>query len=290
VTELDGVFSIQLGSTKVSRGFERTWLQPRHPPIQNNPASAAEGMLDLELHIPFPLPRPNSSEAQVRREGWSTPTQSAQLHRALALGPTAGSSQSSRKSRQRETMFRMIPIGYMAKRSCEKPEGFIFPQVADIYSVNNCVNDDFADYVDYWKHNGYWFFDSPGIIQAVAHEHLIDLHGTKLFYYEVHELEFDGENWRTFSPGFGPPVTVIPPPEKQLEGFDVVTIWVENSPAPDHSPLSCNSLAEEILTNSHCLVDSFEDAERALNEGRFRGNDRGVQRIFAVYSVEWPTD
>jgi hypothetical protein len=184
----------------------------------------------------------------------------------------------------------MIPIGYMAKSSCEKPTALGIPHVVDIYSVNNCVNDDFADYVDFWKHNGYWFFDSPRIISDLARENSIEISGSKLFYYEAHELEFDGENWRTFAPGFNIPVNVIPPSKKQFEGFDIVTVWVENSPAPEHSPLSCNSLANKVQTNSHCLIDSLETAKTSLNEGRFRGADPGAQRIFAVYSVDWPAD
>jgi hypothetical protein len=39
------------------------------------------------------------------------------------------------------------------------------PQVLDAYSVNDCVNDNFADFVDYWKHSCWWFFDSPEVIQ-----------------------------------------------------------------------------------------------------------------------------
>lgn len=182
----------------------------------------------------------------------------------------------------------MIPIGYMAKRSCEKPPGLGLLQVNDIYSVNSCVNDDFADYVDYWKHNGYWFFDSPEIIQTLAEENSIDLEGTKLFYYEAYEFDFNGQGWQTFSPWGEIPVRVAVPAEKKLEGFDVVTIWVENSPDPEHSPLSCNALAEKIPTNSHCLIESLEEAKAALNAGKFAGNDPGCQRIFAVYSVDWP--
>jgi hypothetical protein len=184
----------------------------------------------------------------------------------------------------------MIPIGYMAKRSVEKPPGLGLLPVDDIYSVNSCVNDDFVDFEDFWKHNGYWFFDSPKIIRDLSFEKQIDLNGTKLFYYEAHELEFDGENWRPFSPERRIPVNVVPPLQKQLEGFDVVTIWVENSPDPEHSPLSCNGLANEIPTNSHCLLNSLEEAVAALNAGKFAGNDPGSQRIIAVYSVDWPTE
>ncbi len=50
----------------------------------------------------------------------------------------------------------MIPVGYMAKRVSKKPDWLQAAQVIDIYSVSGCVSEDFADYIDYWKHNGYW--------------------------------------------------------------------------------------------------------------------------------------
>jgi hypothetical protein len=66
----------------------------------------------------------------------------------------------------------------------------------------------------------------------------------------------------------------------------VVTFWAGN--APEHSPLSCNSIAEDVPTNSHCLLATFEEAETALNKGVFEDGEPGPYRIFAVYSVDWP--
>jgi hypothetical protein len=124
----------------------------------------------------------------------------------------------------------MIPVGYMAKRSCKKPEGFNgqghdLPNVVDIYSVSSCVNDDFANYINYWKHNGYWLFDSPEIIRALAQENSIDLQGTMLFYYEAYEMQLTKEGWRPFSSESTIPTNVILPSRKKLEGFDVVTFY-----------------------------------------------------------------
>jgi hypothetical protein len=92
----------------------------------------------------------------------------------------------------------MIPVGYMAKRVCTKPVWLEAGQVVDIYSISNCISEAFADYIDYWKHNGYLFFDSPEIIKDLAKENSIPLEGTSLFYYEVHETEFDGERWHPY--------------------------------------------------------------------------------------------
>jgi hypothetical protein len=184
----------------------------------------------------------------------------------------------------------MIPLGYMAKRVEGSPGWPKPPQVLDVYSVSACVNDDFADYVDFWKHNGWWFFDSPELIQSVARENSIDLQGTKLFYYEAHELELADNVWRAFSPdpAWQLQPKVVAPTGKHLEGFDVVILWAENSPDPEHSPLSCQGLAERLPTNAHCLFNTFDEAYTALNTGKFDGCEPGARRIFAVFSVDWP--
>jgi hypothetical protein len=184
----------------------------------------------------------------------------------------------------------MIPIGYMAKRICVPPPALGLSGIVDIYSVNDCVNDNFADYVNYWRHNGYWFFDSPEVIRQVARENAIDLEGTKLFYYEAYELEFDGQRWKPFAPWDQMPLSVESPSDKSLEGFDVIVVWTENSPEPAHSPLSCNCMARELRTNTHCLFETFVEAETNLNLGAFAGCDRGNLRIIAVYSADWPTN
>ncbi len=179
----------------------------------------------------------------------------------------------------------MIPVGYMAKRVYEKPDRFQASHVKDVYSVSNCNCEDFADYIQYWKHNGYWFFDSPEIIKMVATENAIRLEGTSLFYYEAYEMEFNGERWNAWLPESSFPTNVVQPPTKQLAGFDVVNFTARTS--PECSGLSCSSLATTLRTNSHCLFDSFEQAQTNLNNGAFNESEPGPYRIFAVYSVDW---
>lgn len=117
----------------------------------------------------------------------------------------------------------MIPAGYMAKRISKKPDWLSAPNVDDILSVSACVSEDFADYTNHWKHNSFWFFDSPEIIASLAKENSIDLEGTSLFYNEVYEMEFDGKNWNSFQTDLSAFPDVTPPSTKQLKGFDVVT-------------------------------------------------------------------
>lgn len=184
-----------------------------------------------------------------------------------------------------DRLVEMIPAGYMAKR-VQRPKGFQIDGVADVYSVSGHVSEDFADYIPYWKHNGYWLFDSPEVIRAVAQAHSIQLEGTSLFYYDVYEMEFDGKIWSRYEAESSLPTNVVPPQEKVLEGFDVVTFYAKN--APECSPLSCNGMAGEIRTNQHCLLESFDEAYDRLNGGAFNNAEPGPYRIFAVYSVQWP--
>ena len=56
----------------------------------------------------------------------------------------------------------------MAKKVANKPDWLKAPLVTDVYSVSGCISEDFADYIEYCKHNGYRLFDSPEIICGVA--------------------------------------------------------------------------------------------------------------------------
>lgn len=178
----------------------------------------------------------------------------------------------------------MIPVGYLYKKVALRPDWLQAEAVFDVYSLSICVSDDFAYYTDYWKHNGYWLFNSPEEIKELASNEGIDLQGTTLFYYEVYEYEFDEDlkEWFPFTPD---PVdtNVQVPTHKQLEGFDVATFRCHN--IPEHSPLSCNSLATTIPVNKHCLINTFAEAKAALDDGLFIGSEPGPYRIFAVYTV-----
>src|SRR4051794_20042771 len=113
----------------------------------------------------------------------------------------------------------MIPVGYMAKWILNRPKGLENTDIVDIYSVSGCISKDFADYIQFWKHNGYWFFDTPRIIQQTAKEHSIDLTGTTLFYYDVYNLEFhEGNEWKSFEPEDSFTTDIEKPILKNLEG------------------------------------------------------------------------
>jgi hypothetical protein len=179
----------------------------------------------------------------------------------------------------------MIPVGYMAKRVATKPDWLRVDHVKDIYSVSNCISEDFADYINFWKHNGYWLFDSPNVIEELAAENNISLDGAKFFYYEVYEYQCyeDDPTWETFEPEASFTTNIEAPKQKHLEGYDVVSFSTRN--APECSYLSCNSMAEVIRVNEHCLIPAFEEAKQLLENKAFEKCEPGPCRIFAVYSL-----
>lgn len=180
----------------------------------------------------------------------------------------------------------MIPAGYMLKKICAKPDWIGASGVKDIYSVSGCISEYFADYASHWRHNGYWLFNRPADMDKITAKSGADRSGLTLFYYEVYEQEFDesAKLWSAFAPETSFVTAVEPPARLRLEGFDVTSFSVGTM--PECSPLSCNSLANAIDTNEHCLLATFEDAKSALEAGRFDNSEPGPFRIFAVYTAE----
>jgi hypothetical protein len=167
----------------------------------------------------------------------------------------------------------MIPVGYMAKKIAAKLEWVTATNVVDIYSVSDCISNYFADYINFWEHNGYWLFDNPDIVRRLAEAKSFDLAGLKFFYYEVYEKQYNENEkiWSDFEPEASFRTAVRLPKTKQLEGYDVVTFWSQTN--PECSPLSCNNLAEHITVNAHCLLPTFDEAKAHLEAGLFDGSE-----------------
>jgi hypothetical protein len=143
----------------------------------------------------------------------------------------------------------------------------------------------FLDYVQFWRHNGYWLFNTPEDMKALALQQGADLGPTTLFYYEAYEDEYDGDTgcWSPSPPEPTFLTEVRSPEKKSLQGFDVVSC--ERDTSLGCSPLSCNSIANEIAVNRHCLFDSLDQAKQALETGKFEKSEPGPYRIFAVYTM-----
>ena len=179
----------------------------------------------------------------------------------------------------------LLPMGYLYRLVAKRPEWLRAEQVEDIYSLHDCFTKDFADYIKFWKHNGFWLFDSPEIIETLAREHSISLDGMQLFYFEVFEKEFDEDSnsWVTFSPEASFVTNVQKPPYCSFEGFDIASFSYGNT--AESSPLSCVRLAEKVPTNEHCLLDTLDDAQNTIEQNLEELHEPGPYRIIAVYTV-----
>lgn len=180
----------------------------------------------------------------------------------------------------------MIPVGYMYKTVSKRPDWLKTSQVEDIYSVSGCVSEDFTDWINYWKHNGYWFFDSPQIIEELAKKNGISLSGMDLFFYKAYEEEWDDANemWVKYGPEKSFVTNVISPKHSKIIGYDIVSFSVHTS--AECSPLSCNHMAQELKVNSHCLLEKFEQAKELVEADAFKNCEPGPYRIFEVHKLD----
>jgi len=182
----------------------------------------------------------------------------------------------------------MYELGYMAKRIAERPEWLDHPSVRDIYAVSNCVSSNFCDYINHWKHNGFWFFDSPSVICDISAIDGINLNDTSLLYYRGHPRQFDADihEWVEYCPEPSFDTNVSAPVEKSLIGYDVVCYSMQTS--PECSPLSCNHIDTEHEVNEHCLIEKLDYAIDLLETGCFNNSEPGPYRVIAVYATPWP--
>jgi len=184
----------------------------------------------------------------------------------------------------------MIELGYMAKRITARPAWLDNAAVSSVYSVANCISPDFCDYVSFWNHNGFCFFNTPAGIGTTARESGADLTDLALLYYRAYPQQFDPKKggWIDFhaDPRIG--TSVLPPPRKTLLGFDVVSY--SQGYSHECSPVSCNNIAACIHVNEYCLIDSLDDAIHHLENGEFQNSEPGPYRVIAVNLVSVPFD
>ena len=178
----------------------------------------------------------------------------------------------------------MIEAGYMYKKIIAQPEWLTCENVTNIYSVSSCFSTDFTNYIPYWKHNKYWFFNAPEDMDSIINAHNIT-NEFELLFYELYEKEFDEEeqSWQEIQgeESFG--YDVKSPLHKDFLGFDIVSYSIGTS--HECSPLSCNSLCKEVGVNEYCLLDDFEYAielTESLNESKA---EPGPYRIIAVNRI-----
>lgn len=188
----------------------------------------------------------------------------------------------------------MTPAGYLLKRVKPPPGWLGTPNIVDVCSLSDCVNENVVDPQATWRHNDFGLANDPKTLWELADSEAQDLKGSTLFYYEAYEYEIESDGWE-FDPEAWRPVTPAPsasvptdvsPPAPPLKatviGYDVVTF----GDFLEHSPISCNLAAKGLPVNEHCLLTSLDAAKDAINMGAFGGGcEEGVYKIFSVALV-----
>lgn len=182
----------------------------------------------------------------------------------------------------------MIPAGYLLKCTDRRPGWLGAEQVVRVCSVADCANENLADVQAVWRHNGLGVANSSDVLREVAGS---DVEG-ELYYYEAYEHELESDGW-TFDLGAWRPLTMTPsapeplapeppPQDRELLGYDAVVF----GDFLEHSPLSCNGIAETAAVNANCLFDTLDQAIAAIEGGVFGGGcEEGVYRIYSVSRI-----
>lgn len=188
----------------------------------------------------------------------------------------------------------MVPAGYLLKRVTPPPGWLSTAPIHDVCSVADCVNDNIVDLQTTWQHNNFGVANDAADLLRMAIGAGADIAAATLFYYEAYEEEIETDGW-SIDPSDWRPLTAVPsagvdtsviPPDKSsprtIIGYDVVVF----GDYLEHSPLSCNSIADKLNVNGHCLLNSLEEAKAAINNGAFGGGcEPGVYRIFSVSTL-----
>ncbi|MBF0502244.1 MAG: hypothetical protein HQM09_19035 [Candidatus Riflebacteria bacterium] len=172
------------------------------------------------------------------------------------------------------------PAGFMGKFIIACPEWIKNERVKKIYSVSGCISRDFADYIKYWLHNKFWFFNEIKQIQEICDKEAIDFRSLDILFYEVYYFQFfeERKSWETiiFEDSFKTEIQI--PRSLEFLGHDIVSYYAGS--AHECSVLSCNGLADEFEVNEHCLITDF-DLTKSLVE-RLQHCEPGPYRIIRV--------
>ena len=167
-------------------------------------------------------------------------------------------------------------IGYFAKRTAKHPDWLKSAGVDEVCSASSCISEDPDGWIDHWRHNEMFVFDTSALALSVVPEP--DRGEYELYAYRMFPLKFDRGEQLSFEI---PPLHVEPLSASfRLLGYDAVSRSVDA--AFECSPLSCNHMAEQVSVNRHCLVD---DPETAFQLARDFGDGLGEPGPYYVVEV-----
>jgi len=179
----------------------------------------------------------------------------------------------------------VIPAGFIYKQPTSTPAWVGASAGTPLHSLSGCIAEYFAEYIPHWKHNGYWLFDHPAALDAVAAACGVDPLGLDLLYFEYHPSQYreNAACWEPFEAEGSLSTDVVPPGGAPLLGYEVVCFSCGTS--PECAPAVCCGLAPRLQLNQFLLFPTLESAVSALESGAFDDSEPGPFRIAAVHLV-----
>jgi hypothetical protein len=169
-------------------------------------------------------------------------------------------------------------IGYFPKRTVRRPDWLRAAGVEEVCSVSTCVSRGPGDWIQRWRHNALWVYDSPALAWSIVPEG--SRHELDLYAYRMYPVEWVAGTPRPLAM---PALPDLEPLDASFErlGHDVVSRSAGTS--FECSPLSCNSLAREHAVNRHCLIEDAAGALRLAGEIERRGGEPGPYCVVEVW-------
>lgn len=168
-------------------------------------------------------------------------------------------------------------IGYFPKRTMKRPDWLKAAGVEEVCSVSTCVSDGPDGWIDHWRHNDMWVYDTPELAWSVVPE---SARGEfDLYAYQMYPVQFTEGQQKPFE---FPALHVMPLPLSfERLGFDVVSRSCGSS--FECSPLSCNRMAEHVAVTRQCLVEDLDVAFRLAAEFEAGGCEPGPYCVLEVW-------
>jgi hypothetical protein len=148
--------------------------------------------------------------------------------------------------------------------------------VEEICSVSDCISKAPEGWIDKWKHNDLWFYDTEAAALEIISK---DKEKYDLFAYKLYPLKFNHGTANTIEIKSNAAENLK---SYNLVGYDAVQ-KTEGVADFGCSPLSCNNACEKYIVNKYCLFDNLDYAYQSCLKIEQENWEPGPYYLFEVY-------
>ena len=149
--------------------------------------------------------------------------------------------------------------------------------MTELASVSECISPGPANWIDEWRHNNAFFYESPADARSVVPE-------AGASDYRLYAYRMLTESFGSYDDATSVDVNVTPAEIDDsfiFAGYDVVSrSYASNF---ECSPLSCNEMGAEVPVNEYCLIDRLDEAIRFAQRCGEEQPEPGVYYVLEVW-------